>query len=666
MAKIQVLQKHVAELIAAGEVCERPSSVVKELVENSIDAGASVITVEIKNGGITYLRVTDNGSGIEPDSVKTAFLRHATSKISSEVDLEHILTLGFRGEALASIAAVSRVQMITKTQGAIAGTEITLEGGEITSFGEAGCPQGTTIVVKDLFYNTPARMKFLKKDVSEANSVCGVVEKIALSHPEISFRILRDNKEYLNTPGDGKLLSAVYSVLGKNVAKGMLPVEYSFEAVKVVGFISKPEQSRANRSLQNFFVNGRFVKSRTCAAALEQAYKHAIMVQKFPACVLMVDMPAQLVDVNVHPAKIEVRFVNEKTVFDAVFQGVKNTLSQGIEFEAIDLSEKKTVQEKVVPPQQMSLRQFKALSAMEQAQQAEQEQKSSAAYPSVQRQETPYKELFFDSGMLPGIEELPKTKREISVEIPYEEPKRPSGLDRFSEFVQNQEGAAFPFSRPQQAQEVPSPDPIPLHPQAKPVLQDVSETHEQNYRLVGEAFGTYLLVERGEELLLIDKHAAHERMLFNRLRSTQDDSNSQVLLEPLMIALSAEDYTTLLGALDTLSTLGVEAEDFGSKTLLVRAMPMYVAEEDVQELLEELAGKLSGGVHDLTPEKLDDLYHSVACRCAIKAHNKSTPMEMEQIIRTILEGDDVRYCPHGRPVAITLKRSEIEKKFGRI
>lgn len=660
MAKIQVLDKHVAELIAAGEVCERPSSVVKELVENSIDAKASVITVEIKNGGITYLRVTDNGSGIEQDSVKTAFLRHATSKISSEDDLEHILTLGFRGEALASIAAVSRVQMMTKTEGSLAGTEISLEGGEIISFGEAGCPQGTTIIVKDLFYNTPARMKFLKKDVSEANSVCGVVEKIALSHPEISFRVLRDNREYLNTPGDGKLLSAIYSVLGKNVAKGMLPVEYTFDCVKVSGFVSKPEQSRANRTLQNFFINGRFVKSRTCAAALEQAYKHAIMVQKFPACVLMVEMPAELVDVNVHPAKIEVRFVQEKMVFDAVFHAVKNTLSKEIEFESIVLKEKPSVpQEKIVPPQQMSLGQFKAISALEQIHQEGKGEPISFSSGSSR----PYKEMFFDNGSLHGIGDS-FTKRKVPVEISHEEAKPSSGMQRFSDFLQKKEGAQFHFSNShQKRQETPPNKETPPQSMASKAADINGE--EKWFHMIGEAFGTYLLVERGEELLLIDKHAAHERILFNHLRATDDASNSQVLLEPLMISLSAENYATLLTELDILSTLGIEAEDFGSKTLLVRAMPMYLEEDDIQELLEELAGKLSGGVHDLTPEKLDDLYHSVACRSAIKAHDKSTPMEMERIVQTILFEDDVRYCPHGRPVAITLKRSEIEKKFGR-
>ena len=659
MAKIQVLDKHVAELIAAGEVCERPSSVVKELVENSIDAGASVITVEIKNGGITYLRVTDNGSGIEEESVKTAFLRHATSKISSEDDLEHILTLGFRGEALASIAAVSRIQMMTKTEDSLAGTEILLEGGEITSFGEAGCPRGTTIIVKDLFYNTPARMKFLKKDVSEANSVCGVVEKIALSHPEISFRVLRDNREYLNTPGDGKLLSAVYSVLGKNVAKGMLPVEYSFGGVTVNGFVSKPEQSRANRTLQNFFINGRFVKSRTCAAALEQAYKHAIMVQKFPACVLRLEMPAELVDVNVHPAKIEVRFVQEKTVFDAVFHAVKNTLSKEIEFESIPLAEKQpAVQEKITPPQQMSLRQFKAFAAAEQVQQ-EGERRTP---PFAARSPQPRKEMLFDGAALSGMG-IPVKKKEISVEIPYEETKPVSGMAQFSAFLQKKEGAGLPVppEAKRQAEELPGTQTDPLEPALAPETADVQE----DFRILGEAFGTYLLVERGEELLLVDKHAAHERILFNRLRAAQDDSNSQVLLEPLMVSLSAQNYETLLAAIDTLSSLGIEAEDFGSKTLLVRAIPMYLEEEDLQGLLEELAEKLSGGVHDLTPEKLDDLYHSVACRSAIKAHDKSTPMEMEKIVRTILFEEGVRYCPHGRPVAITLKRSEIEKKFGR-
>ncbi len=659
MAKIQVLDKHVAELIAAGEVCERPSSVVKELVENSIDAKATVITVEIKNGGITYLRVTDNGSGIERESVKTAFLRHATSKISSEEDLEHILTLGFRGEALASIAAVSRVQMMTKTREDFAGTEITLEGGEITSFEEVGCPQGTTIVVKDLFYNTPARMKFLKKDVSEANSVCGVVEKIALSHPEISFRILRDNKEYLNTPGDGKLLSAVYSVLGKNIAKGMLPVEYVYDCVKVTGFISKPEQSRANRTLQNFFINGRFVKSRTCAAALEQAYKHAIMVQKFPACVLMVEMPSELVDVNVHPAKIEVRFVQEKTVFDAVFHAVKNTLSNGIEFEHIDFKEKPTtLQEKIVPPQQMSLKQFQAISAMEQAQQAKKETRSPFSSPAAH----PHKELFFDGSTLEGIEEKVQ-RQQIRMNNSSKTSSPSSGMERFSAFLQKNTGSELrsssTSSKTKNSSDSITEKKVPVPSQSS------AETEKNEFRMVGEAFGTYLFVERGDELLMVDKHAAHERMLFNQLRNTRDDSNSQVLLEPLMISLSAENYTTLIAALDTLSTLGIDAEDFGSNTLLVRAMPMYLQQEDIQELLEELAGKLSGGVHDLTPEKLDGLYHSVACRAAIKAHDKSTPEEMKKIVEAILFDEDVRYCPHGRPVAIVLKRSEIEKKFGR-
>ena len=631
MPEIHVLDKHVAELIAAGEVVERPASVIKELVENSIDAGATAVTVEIQHGGITFMRVTDNGCGIPRDQVPKAFLRHATSKVQNQDDLTRIHTLGFRGEALASIAAVTHVEMLTRTQEELAGTHYVISGGEEEACEDAGCAAGTTLVLRDLFYNTPARMKFLKKDVTEGNAVAGVMDHAALSHPEVAFRLLRDGREVLNTPGDGKLKNAVFAVFGREFTSGLLPVDYTLDDVHVWGFISKPVASRPHRSMQNFFLNGRYVKSRTAMVAMEQAFRGSLMVGKFPACVLHIQVNPATVDVNVHPSKMEIRFMNEKPVFEAVYHGVKTALQVGDAPSKLKLNTQQPVFHE--PPGEQT--------------------------------------------RLPGTPPKPSEPVWRQATQPAEQaPRKPlrvcDSLALHTPVVPTRPAAPVPakptLETPRETITAPAPEhaqsALPESESDAPAAYAAREKEQFPARFVGEAFSTYILIEEnGDELRIIDKHAAHERMLYEQLCREAGDIPQQMLLSPVTVTLSKEEYSAVLDNLETLAQAGFEVEDFGAGSVLVRSVPIILG-EDVASAVEEMAGYLAEHRTHVQTEKLDWLFHNVACRAAVKAGDESSPMELAALAAR-LEQEDIRYCPHGRPVSIVLKRKDLERQFGR-
>lgn len=618
MAEIKVLDKTVAELVAAGEVVERPASVIKELLENSIDAGAGQITVEIQNGGLTFMRVTDNGCGIDEKQVPTAFLRHATSKISTADDLSAIGTLGFRGEALASVGAVAKVEMITKTADNELGCRAVMAGGELIECYSTGCPNGTTILVRDLFYNIPARLKFMKKDVSEGNAVTAVVQRLALSHPEVSVRFLRDGKEILFTPGNNKLYSAIYSVLGKEFAADLTRVEYSMNNVSVSGYVTKPYAAQGTRNNQVFFINGRYVKSKTCQAAIEQAFKNTIASGRFPAGVLNVKMPPKLVDVNIHPAKTEVRFVNEQPVFDAIYYGIKSVLGgdnipkfTGEAFSRVSAEPAKTENIKIVsaPPQAVSHSHPASVSA------------EPAKAAPVRAKET-------------ILEEKPLPQR---VQMPVPAVMSP---------------AASQIREPVREQ----------------YLESENDEEAEGIRLIGEVFSCYILAESrdGEKLFLVDKHAAHERILFEQLKANFANTESQALLVPQPVRMSVEEQNAALQNINTLQNLGFEIEDFGGSVLL-RQVPSYISAADGPELLRELAQQLAaGGKNAGSSDMLDDLLHMTACKAAVKAGKESAPEELLEIVRIVLTDRRIRYCPHGRPVLIVMTKREFDRRFGRV
>ncbi|WP_326974508.1 DNA mismatch repair endonuclease MutL [Caproicibacter sp. BJN0012] len=637
MGKINVLDKHVAELIAAGEVVERPASVAKELVENAVDAGASGVTVEIRNGGTTFLRVADDGCGIAREDVPLAFLRHATSKISGREDLDRIGTLGFRGEALASVATVAHVELLTRTEGELAGTRYVIDGEGEKACEDAGCPQGTTIVVRDLFYNTPARMKFLKKDVTEGNAVAAVVDKAALSHPEVSFRLLRDGRETLHTPGDGRLKSAVYAVYGKEFTDGLIPADYELNGIGLSGFISRPSAARPNRSMQNFFINGRYVRTRTASVALEEAFKGSLMVGKIPACVLHLEIPLGTVDVNVHPTKMEVRFINEKPVFDAVYHGVKTALNRGDRPPVINLPKER--QEPRFQEESVTQVRFAA-----QREREDGETRFPQVPPPVRERSCAVHDSVCDI----EADDLP-------------DPTPPRAVPASSFASVKNEGnlteplpASFSGTAPG-IQAAPADAPQP----------EKQEEEEVPERLIGEAFGTYIVLERGDCLVFVDKHAAHERMLYEKLKSGGGEAFCQMLIEPVPVTLEKNEYSAVLESLELCRQAGFELEDFGGGTVLVRSAPMILGNEDVSGAVMEIAGYLAENKSDLTTQKIDWLYHNVACRAAVKAGDDTSPMELAALARRV-EREDVRYCPHGRPVSFLLRRKDLERQFGRI
>ena len=647
MPQINILPKHIAELIAAGEVVERPASIVKEIMENAIDAGADKITLEIKRGGITYIRITDNGCGIDRDNIRKAFISHATSKISTADDLNAICTLGFRGEALASIAAVSRVEVMTRGENEDVGTRYCIEGGEETVLDDAGCPKGTTLIVRDLFYNTPARMKFLKKDVSEGNAVAAVVDRIALSHPEVSVRFIRDSKDVLFTSGDGRLDGAIYKVLGKDFASTLIPCDYELEGVRVSGYISKPFNARPNRMMQYFFLNDRFIKTRTGMVALEEAYKNSVMVGKFPACVLKIQIAPGAVDVNVHPAKTEVRFANEKMIFNAVYYCAKSALQQG------DTRVQATFQQKVsrqFMPRPAEGKQIKIY-----GQQLEQIKKE--ARPEQDFWTNTTSDEFRKTVETPKSEPIVFNDNNSKFEI--EKNETPDLISGFKPTAR--EAAPIEQTKPEPVEIKPSIEPEP----GQPIVEEVQPEVEP-YRVIGEVFKTYILVEQGKKLLIIDKHAAHERMLFEKFKANRDGIETQMLLAPVTVTLSKEEYSAVLDNLDLLEKAGYHVEDFGGGMVIVNECPTAVADADLAEVIMELAGHLVTGQKELVPEKLDWIYHSTACRAAIKAGDRTTDYELNRFVESLLNNPDIRYCPHGRPVLVEMSRYEIEKNFGRV
>ena len=659
MPHIQQLDSHVADLIAAGEVVERPASVVKELVENAVDAGASSVTVEIQHGGMTLIRVTDDGCGIAPDEAETAFLRHATSKIRSERDLEAIGTLGFRGEALAAISAVSRVSLLTRTPDAPLGISLSLEGGVITEREEAGCPSGTTRVVRDLFYNTPARLKFMKKDAAEGAAVFATVQRLALSHPEVGIKFLRDGRQELLTPGDGDLSSVVYSVLGREIALGLLPVKGSGEEMAVSGFTCLPACCRGTRGYQHFFVNGRYVKSRTMTAAVEEAYRNQKMVGKFPSCVLYLTTRLSAVDVNVHPTKQEVKFTHERRVFDTVYYAVKSTLERELPHPAATLEERQAPADP--PVRQPSSR--------------------PAPYPPTPVPATGQSggltlhDCTAPASIRPNLGRTPTPSPPSHVNLTGDVPSSsaahqtvspaPQRLPEQPPLVQEQLVQVQPLRREEPA--APPPPSKPTAPGAEE-MQEVQEPLEDQevtpWRVVGEAFHTYILVEQGDQLLLIDKHAAHERMNFDALKAEGYTPMVQYLLTPVVFTPPAEEGEALLSHQDLLEGFGFELGDFGGGALIVRQAPDYVDPGEIQSTLTELAGKLLTHRRADPADARDELLHSMACKAAIKGGQKNGPEELHRVAQAVLSGA-VKYCPHGRPVAITLTRGQLEKQFKR-
>jgi len=669
MPKINVLPKSVAELIAAGEVVEKPASVVKELLENAIDSGADKITVEINSGGIKYIRVTDNGCGIDREDVRTAFLSHATSKIKESTDLNSIFTLGFRGEALASIAAVSRVNMLTRTADSPVGTAYVIEGGQEVSIDDAGCPVGTTIIVRDLFYNTPARMKFLKKDATEAGYVQDICLKIALSHPHISFRLIKDGKQVLFTPGDGKLISAIHSALGKEFADTLIPLSYSFEGLSAEGYISLPSFSRVNRNQQYFYINGRFVKIPVGASALDTAYKNSIMVGKFPACVINISIPPETVDVNVHPAKTEVRFSDEKRIFSLVFHAAQSSLAKFDAPSSVALSGDIAAKNKNA---------YKANFINESKAEEGEDLFSRAA---KEKTETLAKMAEIEKRIEEKNPEdsLDKTLRlrTPTIALDYKGYNNPDEFllksNTKAKIDSNKENLRFEIS--EDITDEPLIDLTQKFESASKQLETKNENGPAPEKkaeikdtpvIIGEAFNTYIIAEMKGKLLLIDKHAAHERMIYNKLKENLFGYSSQLLMSPVKIDLGPREYNAVIDNLELLKKAGFDVSDFGDGSVLVRSCPVDLLSADIRELFEEIADNLASSPNMISSEKIDKIYHSAACKSAIKSGKSISKYEMAEIVDRVLNDNNIRYCPHGRPVMIELTKNELEKLFGRI
>lgn len=635
MARINVLPKEIYQLIAAGEVVERPSSVVKEMIENSLDAGAKNITLEIKNGGSTYIRITDDGCGIERDDVRKVFISHATSKISKKDDLNSIATLGFRGEAMASISAVSKVELLTKAENEEIGTRYEIAGGEELEFDDAGCPNGTTIVVRDIFFNTPARMKFLKKDVTEGNQVAGIVDRMAISHPEISFRFIRDGKQVLITSGNGDLKSTVYSVLGKEMSDSLMSVDYSFNDMRITGFVSKPTASRKSRAGQYFYINNRIVKSKTAMAALEQAYKNTIMVGRFPACVLNIELNPAQVDVNVHPAKTEVRFANEKPIFDLVYYAVKTAIENDRTVKEVEFKENPIYR-----------------------------QESKNVYQNNDNKSFQAKFDFFKKKDEPPSQQVIKTKpRENFWQVEAPKPEYKIARD---EKPKPRVDINIEYEEPEEISTAESKDAPKEQDVEKVVITDEKdENFIPNFKLIGEAFKTYLIVEIENELYFIDKHAAHERMNFERFKA-QATVETQMLLAPVVVNLTKDEFIAISENVELIKKCGFELEEFGESQIIVRAIPSLVDGDSVKDLMLEIAQKLLEHKTDILPDKIDWIYHSASCRGAVKAGDYTSRQEQEMFVKKLLSMPNIRFCPHGRPVFIKMSKYDIEKQFGRV
>lgn len=682
MPVIHELSDHLADLIAAGEVVERPASVAKELVENAIDAGATQITIEIEHGGISYLRITDNGCGMAAEDAPIAFRRHATSKLRTEEDLAAIGTLGFRGEALAAIAAVSRIDLFTKQAGALAGVHLHLEAGEITENEDAGCPEGTTMIIRDIFYNTPARMKFLRKDFTEAGYVVGVVQHAALSHPEIAFTMLRDGRQVFATPGNGKLIAPVFSVFGKDMTSNLIEVPvFSRGSLSAKGYITKAHAGRPNRSMQHFFVNGRYIKSRVMQAALEEAYRNRIITGKYPSCAIFLTIPLHMVDVNVHPAKTEVKFAEEKAVFEVVYAACKNALEQDD-----NIPEIRAHQDKKAAPQEQITGEQQPLTVPQQAQEERQAQPIPAARmqaaPAVQSAKTEDRTSQRPASQPAGAPAEPEKKperypvtdsyamlgRTVKVHSLYPKDKLSLQQNRPKKpyvDADDEEGLDWDYL-PQLV--VPDamrkPEPQVSDPPQQEQQPDIMAVPTGGARVLGEAFRTYIVAEDETGLLLIDKHAAHERMIFNRLRA-QVDIEQQTLLTPVVAEVTATEYAALCEQIEQIRSIGFDIEPFGQNSFVVRAIPAYLDCAAVQETVSEMADKLMNNRVPV-PDRLDDLIHTVSCKAAIKAGMTTSLPEMQDFCNRVLQDPDVVCCPHGRPVTVRLTKYELDKMFKRV
>ena len=651
MPKIIQLSPHIANLIAAGEVVERPASVAKELLENAVDAGATKVTIEIRDGGMTFLRVTDNGCGMTAEDARTAFLRHATSKLRCAEDLNAIGTMGFRGEALAAISSVSRIDLLTKTPDALTGVSLHLEAGAVPEENEAGCPDGTTIIIRDLFYNTPARMKFMKADTVEGSRVAGAVQLQALAHPDVAISLIRDGKTVLSTPGTGGLQAAVYCVYGRDFGS-MVPVDSTWEKYHVSGFVSKPTDARPSRNLQTFFVNHRPVKSRLLVTALEEAYRNQLMVGKFPTCVLCLELPPTAVDVNVHPAKTEVKFLNEKAVFDCVHYGVLGALNKTPDRPQIRFSQNGTT----VFPEKVP----------------EKGPEGTAAVP-------PKKDFFrtmsaqdykvFSQAVQSAPKPDPAAARAAAAKIPERAPLR-------SQVILPTASTATPPSPPvpmrqtvpQTLPELPAEERLPeKRPESveEPEQAVLDMPKEIPWRMVGELYRTYILIEQGDEAFLIDKHAAHERILFNKLKANQEAIIGQTLLTPIPVRLNPKAAAEIMNHADMMESLGFSLEEFGENTLLLRQIPMDLSPDDAAGTVETLAEDLLRGRVTEADTVRDEMLHTVACKAAIKAGWVNDEKELMAVAKAVMSDETLKYCPHGRPVCVTLSKKNLERQFRR-
>ena len=696
MPIIHELSPHLADLIAAGEVVERPASVAKELIENAIDAGATRITVEIQHGGISYLRITDNGCGMSVEDAPIAFRRHATSKLRTEEDLAAIGTLGFRGEALAAISSVSRIDLFTKQKGTLAGIHLMVEAGEIAEQCEAGCPDGTSLIVRDLFYNTPARMKFLKKDFTEANYVLAVVQHAALSHPEIAFSLTRDGSLVFSTPGNGKLISPVFSIYGREMTENMVEVaSYSKDQYSAWGYVSKPHACRPNRSMQSFFVNGRFVRSKLMQAAVEEAYRNKIITGKFPACVVFLTLPLHMVDVNVHPTKTEVKFAQEKQIFDTIYVAVRNALEhsdntpvlhtdkpirqprednlsaqqQRITIASAEKNERDPAYlydaNGIREPIKKVTRADYAALVEKTKQELEEEEKEEQKNSSPKKQEPAVEYQLLDE-FLAGFVQRKPTEEEIRA-LKRGERRHVSGILR-QDISEIRTSAPRPHKlqedfHEEEAEKV-EPQSLPVDIPETPVAapEDIFPTH--SVRVIGEAFKTYLIAEDEEGLILLDKHAAHERMIFNQLRQCTEIPQ-QSLLVPSIIDLPAPEFSVIRENLEQVRSVGFELDVFGVSSIAVRSIPAYLDAADINDAISEIADKLLTN-RSPVPDRLDDLIHTVACKAAIKAGKSTSLNELQQLCEKVLSDPDVKSCPHGRPVTVRLTKYEIDKLFKRV
>jgi DNA mismatch repair protein MutL len=705
MGRINVLNKETSELIAAGEVIERPSSVIKELIENSIDSGADNITVEIKSGGISYIRVTDNGCGMSYEDVPTAFLRHATSKISSKEDLGSICTLGFRGEALASICAVAKVEVLTKTPDNVYGTHYIIEGSEEKLYETTGCPDGTTIIIRDIFFNVPARLKFLKKDTAEGNAIADITSKIAVSHPEISFKFIRNNKQDFITPGDGELYSSIYSIMGREFAESLIPVKYKLNGVKISGFTVKPILGRPKRNFQYFFVNGRYVKTYTCTLALEEAYRNSIMEGKFPACVLLIEISPGMLDVNVHPAKIEVRFTDDRVVHDGIFFSVKNAIlsdsapmemqikpsvpdytrplpesyNRGIQMEFAkdnnylteirpwDEERRKKSSEKANADANVSVNEiptvgyeapvcgnaavqqgkYRYVSSYEEyLQQSRMREKENAAMAAIRDENKEEKKAVTVNMEYSGME-----SDRYQTEVPYVREEEDGNDNLAGIHETSPHSGAYKYIGDQSVQGA----------------DDKKEKKEVFFRIIGEAFKDYIIAEVDNEIIFVDKHAAHERIIFEKLKKENSKGfKCQMLLEGVDVMLSSDEFDALIRNRETADKLGFSFREKRGTQVSVDGIPAVLDGCDPADLIIELAHNFSVNRNNPMPVILDDMYHTFACKAAIKANDVNTPQELSSIVKTLLEDDSIRYCPHGRPVMFKLTKYELEKQFRRI